>query len=188
MSLHMSATKDVRTAKFALMAALHRAELGQRIRERREALGLSQQELADEVGVRWARTIARWEGGQSFPQDDNLERLPGALKMTSDELVGDLSNEDFPPPTRETDPQIDQLRESLEQQNAQLRKQVASVQKDVAQIKTALQALTPGNHAQGQGRSAADQFGQDIAGAIQGDQRSDELLEEKQQPKQGRSS
>jgi len=39
---------------------------GQIIRQRRKALGLSQEVLAEQIGVHWT-TISRWERGQSQP-------------------------------------------------------------------------------------------------------------------------
>ena len=39
---------------------------GAQIRQRRKALGLSQEVLAERIGVHWT-TISRWERGQSQP-------------------------------------------------------------------------------------------------------------------------
>lgn len=51
---------------------------GQRIRERREAAGLSQTQLGDRVGVVQA-AISAWEAGEYAPQDHLRPRLAAAL-------------------------------------------------------------------------------------------------------------
>lgn len=56
--------------------------LGQRIRDRREALDLSQASLADAIGVRQP-TMWRYEQDKLRPGADVLDRLATALKVTS---------------------------------------------------------------------------------------------------------
>jgi len=48
--------------------------LGEKIRAARIALGMSQQELADAVGVS-AATVSNWEKGRSMPRTKNLEEV-----------------------------------------------------------------------------------------------------------------
>jgi transcriptional regulator with XRE-family HTH domain len=63
------------------MAARRRDALARR----RRALGLSQQDLAEKVRVD-ARTVGRWERGESDPQPWQLPSLARALVLTLDEL------------------------------------------------------------------------------------------------------
>lgn len=59
--------------------------LGQRIREAREAAGLTQTELADKIGSEQTR-ISEIERGQHVPQIARLFLLADALGVTVDEL------------------------------------------------------------------------------------------------------
>ncbi len=51
---------------------------GPRLRELREAAGLTQQELAARVGVQW-ETISRWERGTREPSWSNVLAMASAL-------------------------------------------------------------------------------------------------------------
>ena len=48
--------------------------LAERIRELRRARGLSQEELADQVGVS-RQAVSKWEGDQSLPELDKVLAL-----------------------------------------------------------------------------------------------------------------
>jgi len=54
-------------------------------RERREALGLSQEALARSLGVT-VRTVGRWEQGSHAPPTNQLRRLARALRVKVGEL------------------------------------------------------------------------------------------------------
>jgi ribosome-binding protein aMBF1 (putative translation factor) len=56
-------------------------QLGQEVRALREAMGLSQRELAERMGTTQS-VIARLEGGGSRPSLTTLERIAEALGMT----------------------------------------------------------------------------------------------------------
>lgn len=58
-----------------------------RLRERREAKKLTQQELGEKVGVKKA-TICGWEAGRSIPNLDVVNKLADALGTTGQYLVG----------------------------------------------------------------------------------------------------
>lgn len=66
------------------MEDLHRA-WGKRVRDRRQALAMSQERLAELVDVRQA-SISRVERGDQRPSDDLKWRLAGALGCTIDDL------------------------------------------------------------------------------------------------------
>jgi transcriptional regulator with XRE-family HTH domain len=61
-------------------------EIGKRVRTRREALGLTQNELAGELGVTHQH-ISRIEGGSATPSLDLLVGLAAKLGTTSDWLL-----------------------------------------------------------------------------------------------------
>lgn len=60
--------------------------LGALIRERREHLGLTQENLAAEVGVTQS-AVAFWESDHSRPGLDNLKILAKALRVTTSKLL-----------------------------------------------------------------------------------------------------
>ena len=55
------------------------------LRPRRVALGLTQQQLADQLGITQPR-LCLWETGQSWPPAALLPRLSEALHCSIDEL------------------------------------------------------------------------------------------------------
>jgi transcriptional regulator with XRE-family HTH domain len=64
-----------------------RTPLGQRITDARQALGMTQQELASKVGVT-QRVIAYWEREAVSLRADQIDALAGALNTSADNLVG----------------------------------------------------------------------------------------------------
>lgn len=62
--------------------------LGERIRARRKALGLSQVELAKRSPHLDANLISRWERDLNVPRVSSLQELAGALEVSVDELAG----------------------------------------------------------------------------------------------------
>ena len=62
-------------------------ETAQIIGARRRALGLSQEQLAEKLGVS-RQAVSKWETGESLPDTDKLLSLASALEMTADELLG----------------------------------------------------------------------------------------------------
>ena len=68
-------------------------ETKDRIRERRVALGLSQQALANRINVT-SKSVSNWEGGHKHPRDKVLQ-LSQALGVSADWLLG---SDDTTPP------------------------------------------------------------------------------------------
>lgn len=62
-------------------------DAGQRIRDRRKVLGISQRELAARLGISF-QAVQRWERGETFPRKDTLPRLLEILEAGADWLVG----------------------------------------------------------------------------------------------------
>lgn len=61
--------------------------LGERIRERRKAQGLTQEELGKEVGVS-AQAVSKWETGEAAPDLSLLPSLCATLGVSADRLLG----------------------------------------------------------------------------------------------------
>jgi len=76
-------------ARFALVAALYRQQLGEVIKARREDLGLTQKDLADRANVEEPQTVSRWERGINAPTD--LEAVARALEWEVDEMLRRLT-------------------------------------------------------------------------------------------------
>ena len=61
--------------------------LGEKIKERRTAHGLTQEMLAQEMGVS-RQAVAKWESGQSAPSSEKLIALAKLFHISLDELIG----------------------------------------------------------------------------------------------------
>lgn len=81
-------TNRTQSARYALVAALYKEELGKQIKRRREALGLTQSDLATKAHVKESQTVSRWERGQRGPND--LEAVAKALETTASEMLAEL--------------------------------------------------------------------------------------------------
>lgn len=68
--------------------------LGEKLQNRRTELGLSQERLAEMVGVS-RQAVSKWEVGDATPDTAKLLPLARALGMTADELLAD--EEEQPP-------------------------------------------------------------------------------------------
>lgn len=65
-----------------------RNRVGERLRRRREAAGLTQKQLARKLpGEMEGGQISRWERGESFPTYANVLALAHALGLTEEELL-----------------------------------------------------------------------------------------------------
>ncbi len=62
-------------------------EIGNRIRKFREELGISQKQLAEQIGVSNSR-ISNWEQGINRPDADILAKLCTALNVSPSSLLG----------------------------------------------------------------------------------------------------
>ena len=65
-------------------------ELSEKILQLRKALGLSQEQLAEQVGVS-RQSISKWETGQSTPELEKVVELSRIFGISTDELLGNLS-------------------------------------------------------------------------------------------------
>lgn len=65
-------------------------ELADKILQFRKALGLSQEQLAEQIGVS-RQSISKWETGQSAPELDKLVTLSKVFGISTDELLGNNS-------------------------------------------------------------------------------------------------
>ncbi len=66
--------------------------LSERIKEQRKASGLSQEKVAEFVGVS-RQAVTKWETGQSAPSTENLFKLAEIFGTTADILLGSENNE-----------------------------------------------------------------------------------------------
>lgn len=60
--------------------------LGERLFQYRNSIGMSQEKLAEEIGVT-RQTISKWETDQSTPDFDKIEPICAVFGITPDELV-----------------------------------------------------------------------------------------------------
>lgn len=66
--------------------------LGGTILKKRQERGLSQEKLAEQVGVS-RQAVSKWEVGDAIPDTDKLIPLARALGITVDELLGNVPEE-----------------------------------------------------------------------------------------------
>ena len=59
-----------------------------RIKELRQQRGITQAQLAEELGLRSSSTVTMWENGDRKPPSSILPRLADALGCSIDELFG----------------------------------------------------------------------------------------------------
>lgn len=111
--LQKTATKRSEIARFLATVALHREKVAERIVERRDELGLTQQDVADRVGVR-VRQVQRWEAGESLGRLENLQSLAEALDTTVGELMAGIEDVKPGPPSRDRIGQLEDRITELE--------------------------------------------------------------------------
>lgn len=66
---------------------MNKTTMGQLIAAKRKELGLTQQELADRMGVT-DKAVSKWERDLSCPDVSAITHLAGELGLTPDELLG----------------------------------------------------------------------------------------------------
>jgi transcriptional regulator with XRE-family HTH domain len=62
--------------------------LGDKVKELREKAGLTQEELAERMGVQ-RNTVWRWENQKANLRADNIQRLSSALNIDASEIIDD---------------------------------------------------------------------------------------------------
>jgi transcriptional regulator with XRE-family HTH domain len=75
---------------------INTVELGRAIKRRREELGLSLRDVADETNVS-ASTLSRIENGTGKPDADNIARLTGWLDMPIDRVMNKQTQSEVEP-------------------------------------------------------------------------------------------
>ncbi len=76
----METSTKTRHLRHLLRVALGQTEIGQRIAVARDKAGLTQQELADRIGVKTAQSISRYERGETEVPMKKLERIADATR------------------------------------------------------------------------------------------------------------
>lgn len=61
-------------------------EVGEKLRERRNTLHMTQDEVAEALGVT-RQTISNWENGRSYPDIERIIRLSDIYQLSLDELL-----------------------------------------------------------------------------------------------------
>jgi len=67
--------------------------LGENIRENRRRMGLTQEQLADRLGVSF-QSVSRWENGTTYPDMEKLPELAKLFDITTDALLGFVKKEE----------------------------------------------------------------------------------------------
>lgn len=117
-------TPDVLSLRVQLMAAEHRARVGERIEQAREAKGWTQRELADALpGKVDGPSVSRWERGKVYPEQ-YLDHLARALDKDVSYFLapepdknGTTPDPFEPKKTAGNDERFDQIEASLREQS-----------------------------------------------------------------------
>ncbi len=64
-------------------------KIGKYIAEKRKALGLTQKQLAEQLGMS-DKSVSKWERGQSDPSTTNLMALAKLFQVTPEELLREV--------------------------------------------------------------------------------------------------
>lgn len=110
----MQGTSPAQRLRLQLVAAEYVERIGQRIRERREELGLSRPALVRKTqGLVTENDLYRWETGRHRPQDGALDDLAAALEVDTSYFF-----QRDKPPSKAT--QIDAIEQRLAEQQVQI--------------------------------------------------------------------
>lgn len=123
-------TRTVASITFDLMARLDLALVGQRIREARRGLDLTQDDLAEIVGVH-KRTIENWERGQTKPFD-RIDDLAEGLGVSIVWLLHGI-DPSTPPAEGGRTQILEQGRENAERIDA-MAEAVAQLREDISAV------------------------------------------------------
>ena len=85
----MVVSTKTRRLRQLLRMALGREELGRRIKQAREEADLTQQELADRIGVQTAQSVSRYERGETEVRMRRIERIAEATGKPLEFFVGE---------------------------------------------------------------------------------------------------
>jgi transcriptional regulator with XRE-family HTH domain len=69
------------------------SDIGENIRKYRNRLDLTQEELADRIGVTW-EMVSRYERGESSPMN-KLEKISNALNVPITDLINNSLNNHY---------------------------------------------------------------------------------------------
>lgn len=73
--------------------------VGENIRQKRAAMELSQQALAEKIGST-AKTIARWESDENYPGGDAIINMAHVFGCSTDEILLERSEREISPEMR----------------------------------------------------------------------------------------
>ena len=95
--------------------------VSERIQELRKRRGISQEELANELGIS-RQAVSKWESGQSFPELDNIVALSDYFGVSADHLLKgtpQVVRTQTPIPPKERISPTELMRRYIERKNAE---------------------------------------------------------------------
>ena len=87
---------------------------GERIRLARQYAGLSQDQLANALGLESRVSVSNWENDKNNPEVQNFKGLARETKAPLAWLLGDVPFEDWPPKVNTSQPALHQTRQRYE--------------------------------------------------------------------------
>lgn len=92
--MRMALSTGTRTVGTVYFVALLREELGRRIQQARRDAGLTQQQLADAIGLQYAQSISNYERGISQVDDFRIDQIAEATGQPRSYFVRDPGEPD----------------------------------------------------------------------------------------------
>lgn len=130
------------------MAAEYLERMGERIRQRREEFGLTQEELARQMpGQVTGARISLWERGKNRPRDDSLESLAKVLKVDVAYFMADEPDKSRTPDLfaiEDGDKSMDAVIRNLLREQGRILAEIKATQKEIKDALGALPAVASG--------------------------------------------
>lgn len=136
-------TDDLARRRLQLVAAEYVVRMGRRIAQRREDLGLSQNDLARALPGRvGAQMVSKWERGVHEPRSDTLEQIANVLKVPVAHFMVDEPEAGTPDVLHVLDGATDKADEILSMLKQLVQRQEA-VEAALADLAEAVVAVSP---------------------------------------------
>src|SRR6266566_5466822 len=99
--LHSRPSTKARHLRHLLLVAIGQEEIGRRVQQARDEAGLTQQELAERVGLKNGANLSRIERGKTRLTTRRMLRIADATKKPVEFFVRDASEDDHGAASRE---------------------------------------------------------------------------------------
>lgn len=133
-------TSEADRLRFAAQVAEYLEKMGRRMRERREELHLSRDEVARRMGGKTTgNQVYRWETGKHQPSSAALERMAGVLSVKTSYFMSDGPSPSTPPADLAT--RLDRLEADVRDLHVEMRAMMTAALERQDDLYTRLEAM-----------------------------------------------